>query len=524
MSRPWAGHAGKIGKCQPLIEGASDLAEPPAPEEPARVLLELCDALNLRPGHALPLRALLHRGIQQRLTGTEIADGIEKGVELGWFELSGRDTHSLTDAGFAELRNLYYSLDRSSSLDKHEDHTCPVCLSSAEFGLNEQGRDLERVNCIRCGPFDISRTALAMLKSRLNGEPHTRARLSHAIRMRTSEESRLFVSSTNLDEFAQQSLPGIEVQLENLVRYVAAQLGDDRLGRTPTLWPDMFAGIIGAVNGQRVERLLDYGVKQGLLELDDNRSLLGVTPQGWNMIEPKTPQTKDAKDSTLISSADQTVVVSHCNTCGGDRDTVMRASHSAPGSDGEVSWLNSYEILECRGCHGVTVRHTYWFSEWDYVETNPVTGEPRLVRGDKVTVWPAPTKRVKPTWIERLEDENLREVLDELYQALNSGMVMLATIGTRTLLDRAMTLCVGDQPGGFNVKIDLMKDEGFIGDTEKDILTVIVDAGSASAHRAFSPNPDILETIIATVENFLERQFILRADVDDVEVATPKRN
>ena len=87
-----------------------------------------------------------------------------------------------------------------------------------------------------------------------------------------------------------------------------------------------------------------------------------------------------------------------------------------------------------------------------------------------------------------------------------------------------MALCVGDQPGGFKAKIDLMKDEGFIGDTEKDILTVIVDAGSASAHRALSPKPDILETIIDTVENFLQRQFILRRGVEGVQAATPKRN
>ena len=403
------------------------------------------------------------------------------------------------------------------------EQTCPVCLSSADFNQSGLGRDSKTIVCMRCGPFEISGTALAMLDGRLIEDPFARPRLSHAIRTRTSEDNPIFVSSTNLDDFVHQSLPGVEQQLNNLVHWLAAQLSDDPPGRIPNLWPEMLAGIIGAVDGDRVNRLLRYGIEQGILEFDENRDLLGLSPQGWNMIAgEKKPS--NAAHHVRTNNEEHEIIVAHCNICGGSRDAYNRASHSTSRSEREVSWSNTYIILECCGCHNVSILHTHWFSEWDQLETDPLTGEPKVTRGEKVTMWPSPSRRPKPPWLERLDDEILRDLLEEIYQALNSGMTILATIGTRTLLDRAMTLCVGDKQLGFKARIDLLEDEGFIGVTEKDILSIIVDAGSASAHRAFTPGSEILETIIATVENFLERQFILRSDVKNVEVATPKRN
>ncbi|MCY4589207.1 MAG: hypothetical protein OXE86_01300 [Alphaproteobacteria bacterium] len=123
-----------------------------------------------------------------------------------------------------------------------------------------------------------------MLDGRLIEDLFARPRLSHAIRTRTSEDNPIFVSSTNLDNFVHQSLPGVEQYLKNLVHWLAAQLSDDPLGRIPNLWPEMLAGIIGAVDGDRVNRLLRYGIEQGILEFDENKDLLGLSPQGWSMI------------------------------------------------------------------------------------------------------------------------------------------------------------------------------------------------------------------------------------------------
>ena len=399
--------------------------------------------------------------------------------------------------------------------------TCPICSSSAEFD-DRRGRDSETVRCTRCGPFEISGTALAMLDSRLNEEPYAAARLSHAIRIRTSEKTPVLIASTNLDEFVNQPLPGVEKQLHNLAAWVAAELADDSLGQIPTPWPNTLSGIVGAVNGKRVERLLRYGKECGVLEFNDNEALVGLSPEGWKMVKPAKDATAVATQSSSAPSTNN-IMAAHCNRCGGRRDSYNRASHSSNDTDGEVSWSHTYHVLECCGCHNISVMHVHWFSEWDQIEGDPLTGEPRMVPGQKVTIWPPPTKRQKPKWIERLEDQALRDVIEETYQAMSSGMIILAAIGTRTLLDRAMTLCTGEKRLTFKQRIDLLIEEGYIGVTEGDILSVIVDAGNAAAHRAYSPTYEDLEMIVATVENFLERQFVLRPGARSVQESTPQR-
>lgn len=399
--------------------------------------------------------------------------------------------------------------------------TCPVCSSPAELA-ESHGRDSESIHCTRCGPFEISGTALAMLESRLAVEPHAYARLSHAIRIRTSEQIPVFITSTNLDALMQQPLPGVEKQLENVVAWLAAKLADDSLGRVPNPCPNTLAGVVGAVDDHRVQRLLRYGKDRGILELDDNETLVGLTPAGWKSLD-STLEMNSEQNRTNNGIPEVDIIVSHCNACGGRRDARKCATYTRDGSDGEVSWSHTYDVLECCGCHNVTVKHTHWFSEWDQIEGDPLRGDARIVPGEKVTIWPPPTSRPKPNWTERLEDKVLRDVIEEVYLALSSGMIVLASIGTRTLLDRAMTLCIGDRQLSFKARIDLLEQEGFVGETERDILAIIVDAGSASAHRAFSPKPEILDTILAIVENFLERQFILRHDVKNVKLATPPR-
>ena len=111
--------------------------------------------------------------------------------------------------------------------------SCPVCQAAAERGRDRDYGDKKQFRCPRCGPFEISGTALAMLASRIDHDPLVRARLSHAIRSRASEDNWLFVSSANIDELCQEPLPGVAQQLQNLALWLSARLGDDRLGRVP---------------------------------------------------------------------------------------------------------------------------------------------------------------------------------------------------------------------------------------------------------------------------------------------------
>jgi hypothetical protein len=93
---------------------------------------------------------------------------------------------------FAGDRFRAEKIDRPTGASKMRgnpmDGRCPVCLGSVQED-QDRAADKMRLRCPRCGPFEISGTALAMLQSRVGKDPLVRARLSHAIRSRTSEPS-----------------------------------------------------------------------------------------------------------------------------------------------------------------------------------------------------------------------------------------------------------------------------------------------------------------------------------------------
>lgn len=358
-----------------------------------------------------------------------------------------------------------------------------------------------------------------MLPGRLTHDPKAIGRLSHAVRTFTSETDWLTITSSNLDELIQRPLPSIDSQVENLCRWAMNQLGDDVLGQIDLPGLDNLAGMIGTLDGERVRRLLDYAVVEGLITLGANYHTLALTPKTWKHLCAVSKATV-APTMTIVTSE---VALAHCNCCHGKRRAFVRATYTRSDGDGEVSWSDTYDVLECCGCGGLSVRRRHWFSEWDSVEGNPLTGQAEVVPGIQTTYWPPPTTRAKPVWMDELQDNMLRDTANEIYQSLNAGLVILANIGTRTLLDRAMFLRIGDPKGGFAGKISSMVEGGYVGKEEADTLIVMTDAGSAAAHGGYAPDLRALLTIVETVENFLHREFVLKVAASMVKAATPPR-
>lgn len=125
-----------------------------------------------------------------------------------------------------------------------------------------------------------------------------------------------------------------------------------------------------------------------------------------------------------------TTVKANCNNCGGERNAFFQASYSIQGGDDYIDWKETMETLECCGCNELSMRRKFWFSEWV---------EPDGSGGAEITYWP-PKQSRKPDWHHRLLDDNLCQAMKEVYVALNQGLVVLASIGVRTLLDRAFLL------------------------------------------------------------------------------------
>ena len=199
-------------------------------------------------------------------------------------------------------------------------------------------------------------------------------------------------------------------------------------------------------------------------------------------------------------------VEANCNNCGGERNAFVRASHSTGGDNDYVVWSTTMEILECCGCNDLSIRRMAW-SDSDDAE---------------ITYWP-PKQSRKPEWHADLTDDNLRQAMQEVYLASNQGLVVLASIGVRTLLDRSFFLLLKKDRGSFANKLKVMVKEGFLLENEKKIFQSIVDVGSAAAHRAHLPTQETLTKILTAAESFLYQKFILPGDAKAMEKDTPSR-
>ena len=244
---------------------------------------------------------------------------------------------------------------------------CPICKAAAEVGLETIG-DFRQFCCPRCGNYEITRSALAMLPSRMaTEEAKSRARLSHAIRqLANSVPANEWpeINSMNLDELVKKALPSIESQKINLLRWAAKQLGDDQLGAVDLPDDDQLLGIIGTIDSDRADALISIAAKDGLVKLvPDN--CIAITAYGWQRLEPiaSTEKIKATNAVNAMPADHPQSVRAHCNRCKGERKALVRATYTVSGNDGEVSWSNTYDILECCGCEEMNVRHEYWFSE-----------------------------------------------------------------------------------------------------------------------------------------------------------------
>ena len=101
---------------------------------------------------------------------------------------------------------------------------CPICKTSANLE-QPTGGDYRRVECRKCGKFQITGSALAMLESRLIDDKSV-GRLSHATRMMSLKADAEWpeINSFNLDDMLKQPLPSIDRQMTNLLAWAAAKL------------------------------------------------------------------------------------------------------------------------------------------------------------------------------------------------------------------------------------------------------------------------------------------------------------
>lgn len=132
------------------------------------------------------------------------------------------------------------------------------------------------------------------------------------------------------------------------------------------------------------------------------------------------------------------------------------------------------------------------------------------------------TSTGKPDWYDLLDDTQKALIL-EIDRAIGNKLEALPTIGLRTLLDTVMVEKIGDA-GNFQEKVKCFTKEGYVTPKMADALNHVLDAGSASAHRAYFPSKADLTTCVELVKHLMHGIYILSPNVDKVAENTPKRD
>jgi Domain of unknown function (DUF4145) len=213
----------------------------------------------------------------------------------------------------------------------------------------------------------------------------------------------------------------------------------------------------------------------------------------------------------MTSNLEQKTERVHCNNCLHKTKHFLIAEHSQEITEPsgyeycDFWWHIKHTLLVCCGCESVTLRREFMFSEWDEPE---------------ITFYPPQVSRRLPDWQVQLPSE-IQELLIEIYTALHSNSRRLALMGARTVIDMFVLDKIGDV-GTFKQKLQALVDEGYLGNQQRDILNVALEAGNAAAHRGYKPSSEVLSHVIDVVESLVQSYALEKAS-DSVKEKIPHR-
>ena len=225
---------------------------------------------------------------------------------------------------------------------------------------------------------------------------------------------------------------------------------------------------------------------------------------------------------------------SYCGQCHGDRNCEIKGFHREDGSEhgGNFDWTMTLYLLVCRGCNFAFSQSVSTDSESynDYYDYN---GEHCRDYDETILTWPAKSKRERPDWFKHYHIEGhlidtiaLSAALNELYRALDAELLVLSSIGIRTAFDVASET-LGIEPSlPFAKKLDELVTSGKILTSQQEKLQVLVEAGSASAHRGWKPETEQVDVQMDILEEFIYNCMVLpsREKKKDDKVAALKKS
>lgn len=205
----------------------------------------------------------------------------------------------------------------------------------------------------------------------------------------------------------------------------------------------------------------------------------------------------------------------HCPTCAADRRAIVRGQHVEEWDYQEIGIDGSSitSILECAGCGAI------YFQKY-------VTSSEDNEDGPSLQHWPIPARRKRPEWVTGFAsfrlDGLLLQILKEIYAALDNDLRILAAVGMRTCLERAMTLLdIPDET--FAERLKRMVVAHHIGESQRASLEILTEAGNAAAHRSWQPGHRELRVLMDVLEPFIQYAFVVKAEAAALRAKVPKR-
>ena len=212
------------------------------------------------------------------------------------------------------------------------------------------------------------------------------------------------------------------------------------------------------------------------------------------------------------------VIPSLCNTCAHETEHDIIHHRANQLQQGDEVRLTEYKTVACRGCRETSLRIEMW--HFDYLPEPGNKGKLIGVEYQPPRLWHRP-----PDWLDNLEevDADLKGLLDEVYSVCNDQQIRLLSMGIRTALDRVMVLILGNDIGSFEQKLDAMVDAGNLTRRQRDNLSIVIDAGSASSHRAYRPPTELVKEMVAVAEGIIRDHYFTGPMLQTAKQQIPPR-
>ncbi len=215
----------------------------------------------------------------------------------------------------------------------------------------------------------------------------------------------------------------------------------------------------------------------------------------------------------------------YCNKCGLHTNHDVVASEHGTGHEQEaddVWFMNAYDMLKCRGCLSITMRHTYGHKSDVYPNSPP-----------EVTYYPPRIARRAPCWIPKLASGELISgdelvprpiggLMLEIYTAVQSDLRRLVAMGVRAVLESVMVERVSDQRS-FKANLDAFVKAGYLSVRQQGHLEAILEAGHAAMHRVWEPTADHINILLDITESIIETVYLHERGAAALDRAVPRQ-